>query len=276
MIAEIVEAVLARPDRRRLRRGNDRRHDVVDIGEVAFHAAVVEHLDRPAGEDRLGEQIGGHVRAAPGSIHGKEAQPGTGQAVEPAIALGDQLAGALGRGIERDRMIGAVLDGERLLRVGAIDRGRTGVDEAFQRRQPPRRFEQHDLALDVRLDIGERLGQRIAHPGLGGEVDDPVDVGVALDQGRHRHRIGDIDRSKHEAIAAFELREARTFQRDIVIRVQIVDADDLLAAIEQMPRDMKADKTRAACDQQSHGAVRTGSALSGARRAEFFYNNRPC
>src|SRR6202043_2573177 len=36
VIAEVVEAMLARPGRRRLGRGNDRRHDVVDIGEVAF------------------------------------------------------------------------------------------------------------------------------------------------------------------------------------------------------------------------------------------------
>src|SRR3546814_1651054 len=48
--------------------------DVVDIREVAFHLTVVEDRDRPALEDRLGENEHRHVRPPPGSIDGEEAQ----------------------------------------------------------------------------------------------------------------------------------------------------------------------------------------------------------
>ena len=48
-------------------------NDVVDVGEVAAHAAVVEHTDRLASEDRTGEQHRCHVRPAPGAIHREEA-----------------------------------------------------------------------------------------------------------------------------------------------------------------------------------------------------------
>ena len=104
-------------------------------------------------------------------------------------------------------MVGAVLDAERLLGVGAVNRGRAGVDDAFELRQLAGRFEQDDLAFDVCLDIGERLGQRIAHPSLGGEVDDCLDLRMALDQRGHRRRIGDIDRVECESCPAFELGE---------------------------------------------------------------------
>jgi hypothetical protein len=128
-------------------------------------------------------------------------------------------------------------------------------------RQLARGFEQNDLALDVGLDIGERLGQRVSHSRLGGEVDDRLDIGMALDQRGQRRRIGDIDRLEGKSFSAFEPRQPGVLQCDIVIGVEVVDADDPLAAIEQVLRDMKPDKARAARDQEDHLAIRTGSAF---------------
>ena len=48
--------------------------DVIDVGEVATVLAVVEHVDRLAGEDVARKDEQRHVRAAPGSIDGEEAQ----------------------------------------------------------------------------------------------------------------------------------------------------------------------------------------------------------
>ena len=58
--------------------------DVVDVGEVALHLAVVEDIDRPAFEDRAGEQEGGHVGPAPGSVNGEETKAGGRQPIEMA------------------------------------------------------------------------------------------------------------------------------------------------------------------------------------------------
>src|SRR5439155_16132872 len=58
MVAEIVKPVwrLARGTRRRPVEGGDHAgDDVVDIGEVALHLALVEEGDRPALEDGFGE-----------------------------------------------------------------------------------------------------------------------------------------------------------------------------------------------------------------------------
>lgn len=42
--------------------------DVVDVGEVAGHLALAEHLDRLAGEDLPGEGVVGHVGPAPRAV----------------------------------------------------------------------------------------------------------------------------------------------------------------------------------------------------------------
>ena len=96
--------------------------DVVDVSEIPAHVAVVEQLDRRSLEDRLREDEHRHVRPAPGTVHGKEAQAGRGNSVEMAVGVRHQLVGFLRRSIEADRMIDVVLHRERQLGVGAIDR----------------------------------------------------------------------------------------------------------------------------------------------------------
>src|SRR5258708_36592812 len=61
--------------------------DVVDIGEVALHLAMVKERDRRALHDRLGEQIDRHVRPAPRPIYRKKSQSGAGEAVKIAIGM---------------------------------------------------------------------------------------------------------------------------------------------------------------------------------------------
>ena len=82
--------------------------NVVDIGEVAHHLAVIEDVDRPALEDRLGEQEQRHIRPAPGPVDGKKAQAGGRQPVQMAVGMRHQLIGLLGRGIEADRVVDVV------------------------------------------------------------------------------------------------------------------------------------------------------------------------
>jgi len=46
--------------------------NVVDVGKVADHVAVVEHLDGFALGNGTGKEHGRHVRAAPRTVYGKE------------------------------------------------------------------------------------------------------------------------------------------------------------------------------------------------------------
>ena len=106
--------------------------DILDIGEVALHPTVVEDLDRLAGQDRLREQNRRHLRSAPRSIDREEAQPGGRQAEQVAVGVRHQLVRALGRGIEADRVIDAVVRGERLPAVRAVDRAGRGINEMWR------------------------------------------------------------------------------------------------------------------------------------------------
>src|SRR6266404_3685699 len=126
VIAEIIDAV-ANPVRARRRRaimGRDRtRDDVVDVSKVTGHPALIEDLDRLAGQNRPGEQISRHVRPAPRTINSKKPQPRRRQTVKMAVGMRIQLAAAFCRGIERDRLVDPILDAEGLLFVRAVDRG---------------------------------------------------------------------------------------------------------------------------------------------------------
>jgi len=68
------------------------------------------------------------------------------------------------------------------------------------------------------------------------------DVGMPFDEAGHRPEFGDADLVEVKSRPALQLRQPRLLQREVVIRVQIVDADDPLAAVEQVLRDVKADK----------------------------------
>jgi len=106
-------------------------HDIVDVGEIPLHLAVVEDVDGAAFQNGFGEQEQGHVRAAPGAVDGEKAQPGGGQAEEMAVGVGHQFVGLLGGRIEAHRMVHAVVFGEGQLFVAPVNAGAAGIDQVF-------------------------------------------------------------------------------------------------------------------------------------------------
>jgi hypothetical protein len=70
--------------------------DVIDVGEVAPHPAVIEDADRLAGKDRLGEERHRHVRAPPRPIDREETQACGRQTEQMAVRVRHQLVRALG------------------------------------------------------------------------------------------------------------------------------------------------------------------------------------
>ena len=84
MVADIIQAVRAGAVRRRWRRiegGDDAADNVVDIGEVALHVAVIEDADRLVGKNGAGEDIERHIGPPPRPVDGEKAQPGLGHGV---------------------------------------------------------------------------------------------------------------------------------------------------------------------------------------------------
>ena len=81
----------------------------------------------------MGKELQGHVRAAPGAVDREEAQARAGQAVQMAVGVGHELVALLGRGVERDRRVDAVLLAEGYLLVAAVDGARARVHQVLHR-----------------------------------------------------------------------------------------------------------------------------------------------
>src|SRR6185369_14487523 len=122
-----------------------------------------------------------------------------------------------------------------------------------------RDLQQVAMADQVRLNVGHRIFEAVADAGLRPEVNDTVDVDRV---GECLQRIGirEIQTLEPEAIAELllQLGEPRLLETRIIIVVQTVDPDDVVAALEQCPRRRSADEPRSTCDQNSHGVVSYG------------------
>ena len=153
----------------------DTLHDVVDVGEVAEHVAVVEHFDLLAAADGVGEEHGGHVGAAPRTVYCEETEARAGEVIQFAVAAGHELVRLFRGGIEADRGVHPILFRERGLGVAAVDAGGGGVDEVSHV-VVAAAFEQVGEAEQVALDVGERVLGGVTHAALGGQVDDAVEV----------------------------------------------------------------------------------------------------
>ncbi len=104
------------------------------------------------------------------------------------------------------------------------------------------------------LDIGIGVFERIAHPGLCGEVDDAGEVLVGRDQGEHAVAIGDVELGKDKIWQDVQLGEPRLLQPRVVIVVDVVDADDAVTAVQQSFGGMEADKPGNTGDEDRHEA----------------------
>ena len=151
-------------------------------------------------------------------------------------------------------MVDPVLDPERQALVAAVDRGRGRIDE-MPRPPLPGELEHVAMADEVRLDIGGRVLDAVAHAGLRAEVDDAVEP-VGVGQRFQRVGIGEVDPLEAEALAEMlrEAVEAGLLERGIVISVEVVDADDL------SPRSSRA---RAVAAPMKPAAPVTRTAMAG-------------
>ncbi len=88
----------------------------------------------------------------------------------------------------------------------------------------------------------------MAHAGLRREMHD-LGKAMRLEQFRHSLAVGNVQLLEPEAGKCLELRNAGRFQPRIVIGVEVVEADDVIAVRQQAPRNVHADEPGRAGDE---------------------------
>ena len=110
-------------------------------------------------------------------------------------------------------------------------------------------FEHVGETDQVAVDVGAWVAQRIAHTGLRGEVGDGIEA-LRREQGLHRCSIGQIALDEAESLMACELGDACALQAGVVVIVEVVEADDDVARLEQALGEVVADETGGAGDEK--------------------------
>ena len=128
-----------------------------------------------------------------------------------------------------------------------------------------------EMPDEVRLCVGFRIGEAVADAGLRAEMHDPVEVGGSS-QFFQRACVREVELIEAEAIAEIGAQpiEPGALQRRIVIIVEIIDADDLLA-----PRQKRASGRRANEASHPRDENRHASDLAGAKAVRRMKNCAP-
>ena len=235
--------------RRFIHDANDAFDDVVDVGEVAFAIAIVEDFDGLAFDELIGEAEVGHVGATGGAIDGEEAEAGGGDVVEFGVGVSEELVALFGGGVERDGVIDFVVGAEGDFGVAAVDGAAGGVDEVLGC-VVAAGFEDVVEADEVGLDVGVGVVDAVTDAGLGGEVNDEVGL-VLCEKLVNGGFVGEVAFDEGEVFEAFEFFEAGGFEVRVVVRIEVVEADDFGVWIfcAEALGEIAADEARRAGDE---------------------------
>ena len=144
-------------------------HNVVDIGEIALHFAVVEHLDRFTRQNRPRKQHRCHIRASPRPIHREKAQARCRESIEMAVGVRHQLVGLLTGGVKAHRMIHRLTFIKGQIAVAAIHRAAGGIHQIANTMMSTA-LKDVTKANEIALDVGRRILNRITHTSLGCQI----------------------------------------------------------------------------------------------------------
>ena len=170
-----------------------------------------------------------------------------------ALAPGPGTAEALASvGITDVRVPATTFDSEGLLAVAAIYRRGRGVDEMPEPLAATRQLEHDQLAHHVGLHVDIGIDEGVPYPGLGRQMHDAVEAGMALGQLQHGVAVGNIGLEEGKTLVLTQRLQPGEFQHRIVVVAEIVDADDGLAAGQQGPRDVRSDEPGDAGDEDGH------------------------
>jgi len=162
-----------------------------------------------------------------------------------------QLVGLLAGSVQAHRVVHRVVHREGHLGVGPVHAGAAGVHQVFHPVLPAS-LQHVANAHQVALQVGPGVLQRVAHPGLRGQVDHALRP-VAGKQRVQARGIGNVAFGEGKARVGAELCQPGMLQARVVVRVEVVDADDLIAALQQLLGHVHADEAGAAGDEDFHG-----------------------
>lgn len=105
----------------------------------------------------------------------------------------------------------------------------------------PAPLQEIEEAHDVAVDIGLGVGQGVPHAGLGGQVHDPLN-GLARKQSGHGCAVGQIQLEESEPLEGRELSQPCFLEAHVIIVIEVIKAQDDLAALQEPSGDMVADE----------------------------------
>ena len=112
----------------------------------------------------------------------------------------------------------------------------------------PASFQYIDEPNQVGIHVGVGVNERIPHAWLSPEMDD-IGEPVLGEERRHAVAIGQIEPGKPKGGVHRQPCQTRFFQGWIVVGVEVVQADDRVPFLQQPARDMVADESGRAGDE---------------------------
>ena len=204
-------------------------HDVVNIGEVTAHIAVVENPDGLTGCQFFCSAVIEHIRAAGRAVYREESETCGRNVVKLAVSMGEKFVAFFGGGIETYRVVHSVIGGEGDFFVAAVDGGTGSIDQMLDRVMAAG-FEDIEKAKNVAFHIDIRVVDAVADTGLGGEVHDDGGA-MCFEDLIEQSLIGQIapDEDMFDGRVrggVSNIRQAPFLEADFVIIVHVVEADN--------------------------------------------------
>ena len=121
-----------------------------------------------------------------------------------------------------------------------------------QPRQTPRRLQHHQVPHHIGLHIRIRIDQRVPHPGLRRQMHDPLDVAVVGDKRPNGVLVRHVQTVKRAADPV----QPSLFQPNVIIVIEIINADHLVPTRQQGLGHMRPDEARTAGKKDFHAIGR--------------------
>ena len=179
------------------------------------------------------------------------------------VAMGHEFIGLLGRRVERYGMIHIVMHREGHVRIAPIDGAGRGIHEMFHL-VVPTPLEDVEKPVYIAAGIGMRIGERIPHTSLRGEMDDAPELTLRKKR-LHPGAIGEVELGELKVGVASDLCKAGFLEPYVIVGIQIIQPDDVLSPFKQPFGKMEPDKARCTGDQDQSVVVTHRVSLRSCR-----------